>query len=979
MTGTRAAFLICMSLFALLISACGGDGASAPPPSEGQATVSADGGTINGPDGVVLSIPAGAVADTTTFRIARDAQGAPTLNGMTLVSPTYAVTPHGATFATAALLKLPYDTAKIPAGATAVVLHGEPDGTWHVSPLRNDGQGHALVDVGGLSWFSVGYCTPGDAGSFGFGIGDCPGNHTLTLEYMDGNNVPIPAPRNGDQTTGWVLPYPLEINQPTTLPLRVTWDRPATVNRADTVALTVDRSLATLKAGEFSEVTSAPGSYQRQTQLYVDPTQLPGAGAANGSVVKATATAEYCWTGFIIGRGPDQTVCWHFDTELRFRVHDTSAQPSAPQLEQAPANVDAVAGEDAVFTASFRVPTDFSSAQWQRWNGSQWFAATGLSAPAATQTDTIAPTDHALRNTTLTLKAVDLARDNGMRLRLQYCADKASGNANCLISGEVALGVLPARIAPSFTLQPADGTVLEGSTFSVTATATGRPGPSLTVLRNGVAQKTCAAPGGGVFVTACTFTTGQLALADSGAKFCFVASNDSAHQFDATSFCATVTVIPSASAPVISQGPSDQTVAVGSTAVFTATVTGAAPLSYQWTYNGSALSDRAASGAASGIAGSHTPQLTLANVQTSDAGVYALTVSNGTPPDATASATLTVSNAAAGLWNVTTLIPENLALLATDGPFATARLGQIGRATISPTGTVYLIDSSMKLRVIDLAASMVSTMNGPDFSQSYFPGPMAADASGRIYLTQDLNQMYRPGGAPQWAGSILRIDPSTGQVVTWIDASRGLAPADAIAIAPDGTVYVAEAACPNPTNGASPLAKTRISKISANGASVTALAGHCAGFSDGPVNTNADQFANITALAVDGGGTLWVVDGNNFALRKITPAGEISTVINWAAGAQAPVDGDSASAALASMSNLIAVGNQLFFLDGSTARWLRRYDVATDRFDTLADLLPVINSLSTAGNTALVGTTTPAGSVKVLLGLGTEFLQVTPP
>jgi hypothetical protein len=27
----------------------------------------------------------------------------------------------------------------------------------------------------------------------------------------------------------------------------------------------------------------------------------------------------------------------------------------------------------------------------------------------------------------------------------------------------------------------------------------------------------------------------------------------------------------------------------------------------------------------------------------------------------------------------------------------------------------------------------------------------------------------------------------------------------------------------------------------------------------------------------------------------------------------------------------------------------------------------------------LVGTTTPAGSVKVLLGLGTEFLQVTPP
>jgi hypothetical protein len=75
-------------------------------------------------------------------------------------------------------------------------------------------------------------------------------------------------------------------------------------------------------------------------------------------------------------------------------------------------------------------------------------------------------------------------------------------------------------------------------------------------------------------------------------------------------------VVPLGGPPVITTQPTNQTVAVGGTATFTAVASGSLPLSYQWSFG------------ETNIAGATNTTLTLTNVQLSQAGNYAVTVTN---------------------------------------------------------------------------------------------------------------------------------------------------------------------------------------------------------------------------------------------------------------------------------------------------------------------------------------------------------------
>src|SRR6185369_2209512 len=85
-----------------------------------------------------------------------------------------------------------------------------------------------------------------------------------------------------------------------------------------------------------------------------------------------------------------------------------------------------------------------------------------------------------------------------------------------------------------------------------------------------------------------------------------------------------------------------------------------------------------------------------------------------------------------------------------------------------------------------------------------------------------------------------------------------------VAIAEDGTIYVADAGESN-----------RIRKISPDG-NVTTLAGGNEGFADG-IGTSA-SFNTPSALALGPDGNLYVADTGNNRIRKITPAGQVTTV-----------------------------------------------------------------------------------------------------
>src|SRR5919106_3020184 len=85
-----------------------------------------------------------------------------------------------------------------------------------------------------------------------------------------------------------------------------------------------------------------------------------------------------------------------------------------------------------------------------------------------------------------------------------------------------------------------------------------------------------------------------------------------------------------------------------------------------------------------------------------------------------------------------------------------------------------------------------------------------------------------------------------------------------VAVATDGTVYVADAGESN-----------RIRKIRPDG-TVATFAGGNEGFSDGL--TTSASFNTPSGLALDADGNLYVADTGNNRIRKITPEGQVSTV-----------------------------------------------------------------------------------------------------
>ncbi len=110
-----------VAFMAMALSACGGDDAvdvtAAPPastppiaapPSSVTAVIGAEGGTVNGPDGVQVIIPAGALTQPTTIGIARGSIGAPALpTDNPPVGSAYEFTPHDLVFNAPVTLRMP--------------------------------------------------------------------------------------------------------------------------------------------------------------------------------------------------------------------------------------------------------------------------------------------------------------------------------------------------------------------------------------------------------------------------------------------------------------------------------------------------------------------------------------------------------------------------------------------------------------------------------------------------------------------------------------------------------------------------------------------------------------------------------------------------------------------------------------------------------------------------------------------------------
>jgi hypothetical protein len=193
-----------------------------------------------------------------------------------------------------------------------------------------------------------------------------------------------------------------------------------------------------------------------------------------------------------------------------------------------------------------------------------------------------------------------------------------------------------APTAPSIVTQPQSRTNTVGTSADFFVTAAGTAPLSYQWRFNGTNI---------AGANATNYIIGSVASSNAGNYSVIVTNNVGS----ATSEVAVLTVIvpPTNTPPAITTPPVSQTNAVGSTASFSVLATGTAPLAYQWRF------------ASTNIPGATNSSFSKANVQTNDAGFYAVVVTNIAGAVTSAPALLTINpaqtNAPAGIlagWDV---------------------------------------------------------------------------------------------------------------------------------------------------------------------------------------------------------------------------------------------------------------------------------------------------------------------------------------
>jgi sugar lactone lactonase YvrE len=240
-----------------------------------------------------------------------------------------------------------------------------------------------------------------------------------------------------------------------------------------------------------------------------------------------------------------------------------------------------------------------------------------------------------------------------------------------------------------------------------------------------------------------------------------------------------------------------------------------------------------------------------------------------------------------------------------DGTGVNAQFSGPRGVTVDSSGNLYITDSQnyairkvTSAGVVTLLAGIPETL-APPSSLPLAPGPpvdgtgsaarfdqpsgIVADSAGNLYVTDGSGtiRVVTPAGVV----TTLAGGPATGVGNPGQDGIGTGASFDkplGIAIDASGTLYVADSG--NDT----------IRKVSLSG-NVTTLAGLATKFGNTDGTGSTARFSNPTGVAVDASGNVFVADSGNFVIRKITPAGAVSTFAGTA-GMLGSADGTGSAA-----------------------------------------------------------------------------------
>nr|MBP7143420.1 immunoglobulin domain-containing protein [Opitutaceae bacterium] len=401
-----------------------------------------------------------------------------------------------------------------------------------------------------------------------------------------------------------------------------------------------------------------------------------------------------------------------------------------------------------------------------------------------------------------------------------------------------------------------------------------------------------------------------------------------------TSNTVTLTVASMPQPPTVLTQPISQTISVGYSVLLTIEVAGAPTPTIQW-YKGT-----------NAIPGATAPSLYLLSPQLDDAGTYYAELQNSSGSIFSAGATINVvaTVPSVGSYPITTFAGSPSEAGSTNGVGTNARFNSPNGIAVDSLGTIYVADEGNHIIRKVLPNGTVSTLAGiagfggaADGSavtaRFRFPKGVAIANAGFIYVADTFNHAIRrvapDGTVSTFAGSLgsKGSTDGTGTQARFSDPTG-------IAVDSSGNIYVTDRTA------------HIVRKITSAGVVSTfaGLAGN-SGSSDG-TGGNA-RFDNPTGIGTDAAGNVYVSDTFNSTIRKITPAGVVTTL----AGAATQVGSSDGTSTMARFRfpNGIAVdpAGFVYVADGSNAV-IRKVNPAGD-VSTISGLAVVRGAVDGTG------------------------------
>lgn len=212
------------------------------------------------------------------------------------------------------------------------------------------------------------------------------------------------------------------------------------------------------------------------------------------------------------------------------------------------------------------------------------------------------------------------------------------------------------------------------------------------------------------------------------------------------------------------------------------------------------------------------------------------------------------------------------------------------------------------------------------------PCRMVADASGNIYICDVYNHRIRkmtPAGVVSTF-----VGNGTAALVNGTGTAASIYGPNDIARDGSGNFYISD------------RGNHVVRKVTPAGVVTTLAGAGVRGYAEG--TGTAAKFNAPAGISVDGSGNVYIVDEGNYRIRKITPAGVVSTL---AGGVNTSVDGTGTAAGFYGMKGLV--------IDASGNLYLAEYNASKIRKITPGGVVTTLAGSGTAGT--VNGTGTSAG------------------